>query len=128
MRFAFSQAKTSALIIIPAITATARSKITVSIETLINTNASLKGILFNILKLLQAKVPTTTINITPTRAAMGTCSIKLEAKSINAKRVSAATIPDKRFRPPDLMFIMDCPIIAHPPIPPKRPVTMFAPP
>ena len=53
----------------------ARSKITVSPETKINTIRSATGILFIILKLDQAKVPITTINITPTKAAIGTCSM-----------------------------------------------------
>ena len=75
IRLAFSQEKTKALTITPAITAMARSKITVSPETKINTIRSATGILFIILKLDQAKVPITTINITPTKAAIGTCSM-----------------------------------------------------
>ena len=72
---AFSQAKTNAETITPEITAIAKSKITVSADTKINTKISVLGILFKILKLDQANVPITTINITPTRAAIGTCSI-----------------------------------------------------
>ena len=75
IRLAFSQEKTKALTITPAITAIARSKTTVSPETKIKTMRSETGILFIILKLDQAKVPITTINITPTNAAIGTCSM-----------------------------------------------------
>ena len=44
-------------------------------ETVIRTKASDLGILCKILKLLHANVPITTINITPTSAANGICSI-----------------------------------------------------
>ena len=44
-------------------------------ETKINTKRSVLGILLRILKLDHANVPITTINITPTKAAIGTCSI-----------------------------------------------------
>ena len=99
MRFALSHEKTNALIITPAITAMAKSKTTVKEDTATKTITSVRGILFKILKLLQAKVPITTINITPTRAAIGTCSIKPEAKRINTRRSTAATIPERRVLP-----------------------------
>ena len=67
-------------------------------ETVMSTNASDFGILPMILKLLQAKVPITTINITPTRAAYGISSITLDPKRTNISNESAATIPDKRPR------------------------------
>ena len=38
----------------------------------------------------------------------------------------AAVIPDNLPRPPDFILIIDCPIIAHPPIPPKKPFKIFA--
>ena len=97
-------------------------------DTNINTNTSVFGILLIILKLDHAKVPITTINITPTNAAIGTCSISPDANNINAKSARAATIPERRPLPPPLILIIDCPIIAHPPIPPNNPVTIFAPP
>ena len=56
--------------------------------------ASDKGTRFIILKLAHSNVPSTTINITPTNAASGIISIKLEAKIINASNISAALIPD----------------------------------
>ena len=125
---AFSHAKTSAEIITPAITAIAKSCHTVMAETVMRTKASDFGIFLIILKLLHAKVPITTINITPTNAAIGINSITLDPKRMNISRESAATIPERRPRPPELTLIMDWPIIAHPPIPPKRPFKKFAPP
>ena len=104
----------------------ARSNITVKADTRIKTKTSVFGILFRILKLLHANVPITTINITPTKAAIGTCSIKPEANKTKLKRVKAATIPDNLPLPPDLILIIDCPIMAQPPMPPNRPVTTFA--
>ena len=112
--------------ITPAITAIARSCHTVIAETLMSTNASAFGILPIILKLLQAKVPITTINITPTRAAIGMSSITLDPNKTKINKDSAATIPDKRPRPPELTLIIDCPIIAHPPIPPNKPFRKLA--
>ena len=45
---------------------------------------------------------------------------------MNVSRNRAAAIPDRRWRPPERMLIIDWPIIAHPPIEPNRPQTMFA--
>ena len=35
-------------------------------------------------------------------------------------------VPDSRPRPPEFMLIIDCPIIAQPPMPPNRPLTELA--
>lgn len=86
----------------------------------------LMGILFKIRKLDHSNVPITTINITPTSAAIGICSIRLDANKINANKQIAAVMPDKRPLPPELTLIILCPIMAQPPIPPKNPVAMFA--
>ena len=45
---------------------------------------------------------------------------------MNINRDKDATIPESLPLPPPLIFIIDCPIIAHPPIPPKNPVTTLA--
>ena len=82
---AFSQAKTKAAIITPTNTAMAKSSKTVTVETTTKINASLRGILFIIRKLLQAKVPITTINITPTKAAIDLL-IDLRSKKHKAKQ------------------------------------------
>ncbi len=84
------------------------------------------GILFIILKLDHANVPITTINITPTNAAIGTCSIYEEANNIKINSITAAVIPDSLPLPPPLILMMDCPIIAQPPIPPNKPVMILA--
>ena len=42
------------------------------------------------------------------------------------KRKIAAEIPAILVLPPDFTLIIDWPIIAQPPIPPKKPVTVFA--
>ena len=71
----FSHANTNADTITPANTAMARSKITVSTVTSIITKISARGTLFKILKVFHANVPITTINITPTSAAIGIISM-----------------------------------------------------
>ncbi len=58
-------------------------------------------------KLDHAKVPITTMNITPTRAAMGTTSISGERNKMYASSITAATIPDALPRPPDSTLIID---------------------
>ena len=86
------------------------------------------GILFQSRKHVHSKVAITTINITPISAATGIISMNFQSggNTIKQSRNTAAEIPDKRPRPPELMFIMDWPIIAHPPILPKNPETIFA--
>ena len=90
------------------------------------TKASVSGTLVSTLIEFQAKVPITTMNMTPTSAASGINSMMGLATTINASRNRAAAIPAIRVRPPDFTLIMDCPIIAQPPMPPKKPVTVFA--
>ena len=46
------------------------------------------------------------MNITPTSAATGICSINPDAHKIKHNKNSAAETPDKRVRPPDLTLIM----------------------
>ena len=52
-------------------------------------------------KVDQANVPMTTINITPTNAAIGICSISGAPKRTNDNRPRAATTPESRPRPPE---------------------------
>ena len=87
---------------------------------------SLLGMRRNIFSDAHSNVPITTINITPTKAAIGICSITGARKSTNIKRQTAAVIPDARPRPPEFTLINDCPIIAQPPMPPNRPQTILA--
>ena len=91
----------------PLITAKARLCVTtVMVETIIITKASVFGIFRSILMLDHSKVPKTTMNITPVRAAKGISSINLLAKRMKASRNNPAEIPDKRPLPPDLMLMM----------------------
>lgn len=110
-----------------ATTARARSPdITVIAVTVRMTNASDLGILLSILNVGQAKVPITTINISPTRAARGIIAIYLVANTMSSIKNTEAEIPDIRHRPPFEILIIDCPIIAHHPIAPKNQQTLFA--
>ena len=69
------QANTKAETITPTRTATAKSSRTVTTVTKIITSASDFGIFVIRLIELQANVPITTMNITPTKAAIGIASI-----------------------------------------------------
>ncbi|CSB20942.1 Uncharacterised protein [Vibrio cholerae] len=71
------------------------------------------------LKVAHSKVPITTINMTPTNAASGIISIKEAVNRIKHSSNTAATIPDRRPRPPELTLIIDCPIMAQPPMAPN---------
>ena len=126
MNFACSQANTKAETITPTTTAKARSVTTVTPETNTRIKASLRGTLPIMRKLLHSKVPITTINMTPIRAASGIISISAEPTRINSNRETAAVIPDRRPRPPEFTLIMLWPIIAQPPMPPNNPVTVLA--
>ncbi len=127
MRVALSQAKASAAIITPINTARARlcTKIVTSVTVSI-TKTSIFGNLVNALKLAHSKVPIDTINISPTSAAIGTCSIRLLPYITKISRVSDAIIPAIRVLAPFDTLIRLCPIIAHPPIPEKNPEVIFA--
>jgi len=76
IREADFHAKTSAENITPTITAIAKSSRTVTRVTKIITNASDLGTTNSNFKEFQAKVPITTINITPTNDAIGISSIR----------------------------------------------------
>ena len=56
---------------------------------------------------------------------IGIFSIKGAAKRMKIKREIEAVTPDNRPLPPELTLIMDCPIMAHPPIPPNKPFNIF---
>lgn len=49
-----------------------------------------------------------------------------QAKSIKNNNHNAATIPDNFVLHPDLILMIDCPIIASPPIPHKKPLITLA--
>ena len=110
----------------PTTTAIAKSWITVTPVTRMITNASSLGILNRSFKEGQAKVPITTIIMIPVRAAMGILSISADKNTINTNSAIAAEKPDNRPLPPESIFIIVWPIIAHPPIALKNPQTKFA--
>ena len=66
------------------------------------------------------------MNMTPTSAAIGTASMYGARKRMNSSSAHAAVIPESRPRPPDFTLISDCPIMAHPPMPPKMPQVTLA--
>ena len=84
------------------------------------------GTLARILIEFHAKVPITTMNITPTSAASGISSITDDPTRMKSSRQTAAATPAIRVRPPEFTLIIDCPIMAQPPMPPKKPVTTLA--
>ena len=104
----------------------ARSWATVTTVTSITTRASSLGTLSKSLRDGQANVPITTIIIIPVKAARGIISIRLERNSMKASKAIEAVNPDNLPLPPDSILIMDCPIIAHPPIALKKPHTRLA--
>ncbi|AJI46929.1 hypothetical protein BF30_2024 [Francisella philomiragia] len=111
--------------IIPTITAIAKSNITVVIVTTTIINTSFLGTRLIILKDAHSNVSITTIIITPIKAARGIILINGIATKINTNKKIPAVIPDKRPRPPEEILIILCPIIAQPPIPLKKLDTMF---
>ena len=63
------------------------------------------GIFRNVLKLAHSNVPIATMNIKPTKAAIGNRSIKLEPNMIKTKSITAAVIPESLARAPDDVLI-----------------------
>src|SRR5690554_946947 len=74
----------------------------------------------------QLKVPIETMIITATKAAMGICTSHLSSTSTMISRKIPADNVDRRVLPPDLILIMDWPIIAQPAMPPRSPEPMLA--
>src|SRR5699024_8691459 len=93
---------------------------------IIITTTSVFGADFTNLNVDQSNVLTQTINMTPTRAAIGIINTISRKTIINTIKNAPATNVDKRVRPPDFILIIDCPIIPQPAIPPKNTETIFA--
>ena len=106
----------------PAKTATARLVATVMIVTSATTRESDLGTLDSLLKVDLSKMSITSIHMVPTRAASGILSITALPATTDIARKNAQLSPLSLFLPPALTLIMDCPIMAHPPIPPRNPV------
>ena len=76
----------------------------------------------------QLNVPIDTMIITATSAGMGICPTTGPSTASRNSRKAPATKVDSRLRPPDVTLITDCPIIAHPPMPPTSAAATLAPP
>ena len=75
---------------------------------------------------LHEKVPIATIIITATKAAIGICFNHGPRNTTIINKNTPADSVDNRPRPPDFILIIDCPIIAQPAIPPRKPVNILA--
>ena len=101
--------------------------VTMTVATM--TMVSLLGIIFRVRgwMLCQSKVATETKIITATRAAIGMSETMSPRATTRMSRKTPARKVEIRVRAPEaLTLIMVWPIIAQPPMPPKKPVTMFA--
>ena len=75
----------------------------------------------------QSKVPTETMIITATRAAIGISATTSPMPTTRTSRNVPARKVESRVRAPETFtLIMVWPIIAQPPMPPKKPVMTFA--
>jgi len=114
----------------PMITPTARLWVATTTATVMTMTAvSLFGIRFSVEGLIecQSKVPTETMIITATSAAIGMIATTSPSTTIRISRNTPARKVEMRVRAPDAFtLIMVWPIIAHPPMPPNRPEAMFA--
>mmetsp|Transcript_1320 Transcript_1320/g.2056 ORF Transcript_1320/g.2056 Transcript_1320/m.2056 type:complete len:257 (-) Transcript_1320:748-1518(-) len=110
----------------PATTAFAKSYLTVTNDTRKMTAASNFGILLIMRSDDQLNVDIHTVNITPTKAAIGTDASNGAPTTMPNARNNDIPIPDKRlFNPPLSAQIIDWPRRAHPPIPPAKPLAML---
>ena len=77
--------------------------------------------------LCQSKVPTETMIMTATSAAIGMSATTSPRPTTRMSRKTPARKVEMRVRAPDaLTLIIVWPIIAQPPMPPKKPVMMLA--
>ncbi|MNV58815.1 hypothetical protein D3C71_1512070 [compost metagenome] len=74
----------------------------------------------------QLNVPMDTMIMTATSAGMGILATKGPSTTIRNSRKEPATNVESRVEPPDFTLMTDWPIMAQPPMPPKKPVTKFA--
>ena len=75
----------------------------------------------------QLKEPTATMIMMPVSAAMGISPTMSPKLTTSTSKNTPASSVDKRVRAPEARVLISVwPIIAHPPMPPNTPVTMFA--
>ena len=75
---------------------------------------------------VQLNVPIDTMIIMATNAAIGIWLTRSPSTKIMNSKATPAKKQESRPRPPDLILMIDWPIIAQPAMPPKKPVTKFA--
>ena len=61
----------------------------------------------------------------PTSAASGMASMTAEPATTESAMKAAHEMPLRRVRPPAPTLIMDCPIMAQPPMEPRSPLAML---
>src|SRR5690606_19051255 len=74
----------------------------------------------------QLNVPIDTMIMTATSAAMGICFTQAPRNTTITSSTMPAVKVERRPRPPDLTLMTDCPIMAHPAMPPMKPEAMLA--
>src|SRR5699024_6242170 len=120
-------AKNNALNMTPTMTPRARLLVNRTMMTVrIMTNASVLGAFIVYLNEPQSNVPMETMTMMPARIGIGICTTQSPRTIIRNIRNAPAVNVDRRVVAPDLTLITDCPIIAHPPMPPKKPVMKLA--
>src|SRR5699024_1701740 len=74
----------------------------------------------------QSNVPMDTMTMMPAKIGMGICTTQSPRTMIRNMRNAPAVNVESRVVAPAPTLITDCPIIAHPPMPPKKPVMKLA--
>src|SRR5699024_2005524 len=120
-------AKNKALKTTPTMTPIAKLSVSKTLITvIIITAASVFGAFGTYFREPQSTVPMATMTIIPARIGIGICTTKPPKPMIKKRRNETAIKVDNRLLAPDFTLITDCPIMAQPPMPPKKPVMIFA--
>ena len=100
--------------------------VTATVEAM--TRVSLRGIRRSVESrmLCQSNVPTDTMIMTATSAAIGMRATTSPSTTTRTSRNVPARNVDSRVRAPAPTLIIVWPIMAQPPMPPRKPVTTFA--
>mmetsp|Transcript_2370 Transcript_2370/g.6917 ORF Transcript_2370/g.6917 Transcript_2370/m.6917 type:complete len:290 (-) Transcript_2370:637-1506(-) len=110
----------------PTPTPMARLYITERTVTTTTTMPSLGRMRVSLAKVAQWNVLITTMKSTPVSPAMGRSSITGEATRMKIRRKTPADVLERRPRAPFMMLMVDCPIMASPPMAPNKDETKFA--
>mmetsp|Transcript_1199 Transcript_1199/g.4068 ORF Transcript_1199/g.4068 Transcript_1199/m.4068 type:complete len:250 (+) Transcript_1199:535-1284(+) len=126
MRPPSRQAWNTPAVATPQSTATARFVSTASTVTSMMMNASVRGTLRSSVNVSQLKVEMTTMKSTPVRVPMGTSSMTGLRPTMNTSMNQPAMVLETRVLAPFIMLMVDCPIMASPPMAPKTPHARLA--